>query len=156
MSGMVQVAVAGDVAEAEEMQEILRNAGIDSSVEQSPEEDAVTVLVPEAELETAQDAIEALTDPDDLISEYPGEELRSSPGVEGTAPTGERGLPLAPCSRALAFGKRGFGCSVPSRASMPAACTPAARGGVTGLRRRLGVGEGCETLRPRCGSGRES
>ena len=69
MSGMVHVAVAGDVAEAEEMQEILRNAGIDSSIEQSPEDDAVTVLVPEAELETAQDAIEALTEPDDLISE---------------------------------------------------------------------------------------
>ena len=30
MSAMVQVAVAGDVAEAEEIQEILRNAGIDS------------------------------------------------------------------------------------------------------------------------------
>jgi hypothetical protein len=69
MSNMVQVAVAGDVAEAEEMQEILRNAGIDSSIEQSSEEDAVTVLVPEAELETAQEAIEALTEPDDLISE---------------------------------------------------------------------------------------
>jgi len=66
---MVQVATAGDVAEAEELQEILRNVGIDSSIEQSPEEDAVTVLVPEAELETAQDAIEALTEPDDLISE---------------------------------------------------------------------------------------
>jgi hypothetical protein len=66
---MVRVAVAGDVAEAEEMQEILRNAGIDSSVEQSPDEDAVTVLVPEAELETAQEAIEALTEPDELISE---------------------------------------------------------------------------------------
>jgi hypothetical protein len=66
---MVQVATAGDVAEAEELQEILRNVGIDSSVEQSPEEDAVSVLVPEAELEPAQDAIEALTDPDDLISE---------------------------------------------------------------------------------------
>ena len=69
MSGMVQVATVGDVAEAEEMQEILRTAGIDSSVEQSPEDDAVTVLVPEAELETAQEAIEALTEPDDLISE---------------------------------------------------------------------------------------
>ena len=66
---MVHVATAGDVAEAEELQEILRNAGIDSSVEQLPEEDAVSVLVPEAELETAQDAIEALTEPDDLISE---------------------------------------------------------------------------------------
>ena len=69
MSGMVQVTVAGDVAEAEEMQEILRNAGIDSSIEQAAEDDAVNVLVPEAELETAQDAIEALTEPDDLISE---------------------------------------------------------------------------------------
>jgi len=69
MSGMVQAAVAGDVAEAEEMQEILRNAGIESSIEQAAEEDAVSVLVPEAELETAQDAIEALTEPDELISE---------------------------------------------------------------------------------------
>jgi hypothetical protein len=69
MSAMVQVAMAGDVAEAEELQEILRKAGIDSSAEQSPEEDAVSVLVSEADLETAQDAIEALTEPDDLISE---------------------------------------------------------------------------------------
>ncbi|TML54168.1 MAG: hypothetical protein E6G16_03665 [Actinobacteria bacterium] len=69
MSGMVQVATAGDVAEAEELQEILRNVGIDSSVQQSPEDDAVSVLVPEAELQPAQDAIEALTEPDDLISE---------------------------------------------------------------------------------------
>ena len=66
---MVHVATRGDVAEAEELQDMLRNAGIDSSVEQSPEEDAVSVLVPEAELETAQDVIEALTEPDDLISE---------------------------------------------------------------------------------------
>ena len=69
MSGMVQVATAGDVAEAEELQEILRNVCIDSSVQQSPEDDAVSVLVPEAELQPAQDAIEALTEPDDLISE---------------------------------------------------------------------------------------
>ncbi len=69
MSGMVQVAVAGDVAEAEEMQEILRNAGIESTLEQSDEEDTVTVSVPEAELETAKEAIEALTEPDELISE---------------------------------------------------------------------------------------
>jgi hypothetical protein len=69
MSGKVQLATAGDIAEAEEMQEILRNAGIDSTIEQSPEEDAVNVLVPEAELEPAQDAIEALTEPDELIAE---------------------------------------------------------------------------------------
>ncbi|HZT53986.1 MAG TPA: hypothetical protein VE995_06365 [Gaiellaceae bacterium] len=69
MSGLVQVAVAGDVAEAEELQEILRRAGIDSSITPSPEDDAVSVLVPEADLEIAKDAIEALTEPDDLISE---------------------------------------------------------------------------------------
>ena len=69
MSGMVQLTTAGDVAEAEEVQEILRSAGIESSVEQAPEDDAVNVLVPEAKLETAQDAIEALTEPDDLIAE---------------------------------------------------------------------------------------
>jgi hypothetical protein len=66
---MVQAAIAGDIAEAEEMQEILRNAGIESSIEQMPEDDAVSVLVPEADLEDAQDAIEALTEPDDLLSE---------------------------------------------------------------------------------------
>jgi hypothetical protein len=66
---MVQVAVAGDIAEAEEMQEILRNAGIESTIEPSEEDDAVSVRVPEAELEDAKDAIEALTEPDELISE---------------------------------------------------------------------------------------
>ncbi|MBV8256414.1 MAG: DUF2007 domain-containing protein [Actinobacteria bacterium] len=69
MSGMIQVATAGDVAEAEEMQEILRNAGIESQIAQSVDDDAVSVLVHESELESAQDVIEALTEPDDLISE---------------------------------------------------------------------------------------
>jgi hypothetical protein len=66
---MVQAAIAGDIAEAEEMQEILRNAGIDSTIEPSPEDDAVSILVPEGDLEDAKDAIEALTEPDDLSSE---------------------------------------------------------------------------------------
>ena len=69
MNEMVTAAIAGDIAEAEEMQEILRNAGIDSSIEQSPDDDAVSVLVPEGDLDDALEAIEALTDPDDLISE---------------------------------------------------------------------------------------
>ena len=69
MSGMVQAAVAGDIAEAEEMQEILRNAGIDSLIEQSADADAVSLLVAEGDLEDAQDAIEALTELDDFISE---------------------------------------------------------------------------------------
>ena len=66
---MVQVAVAGDIAEAEELQEILRNAGIVATIEPCEEDDAVSVLVPESELETAQEAIEALTEPDDIIAE---------------------------------------------------------------------------------------
>jgi hypothetical protein len=69
MTGKIQVAVAGDVAEAEELQEILRNAGIESEIEASVEDDAVSILVPEDSLDAAKDAIEALTEPDDLISE---------------------------------------------------------------------------------------
>ena len=68
MGKMVQVAVAGDVSEAEELQEILRAAGIESEVS-SALDDPLTVLVPEASLEEAQDAIEAMTEPDDLIAD---------------------------------------------------------------------------------------
>jgi hypothetical protein len=69
MTRMVQVAVAGDVAEAEELQELLRNAGIEAELEADGEDDPLTVLVPESELEAAQDAIEALSEPDDIIAE---------------------------------------------------------------------------------------
>jgi ribonuclease Z len=69
MSQRVQVAVAGDVTEAEELQEILRNAGIDATVEQAPEDDAVSIFVSESDLEAAQDAIEVLSEPDDIIAE---------------------------------------------------------------------------------------
>ena len=69
MSRMVQVAVAGDVAEAEELQELLRNAGIDAELDAAGDDDPLTVMVPETSLEAAQDAIEALSDPDDLIAE---------------------------------------------------------------------------------------
>lgn len=70
MNTMVQVAVAGDVSEAEEIQAILTNVGIETQLS-TPEDDAdaVTVLVPETDLETALDAIEALTEPDDLVGE---------------------------------------------------------------------------------------
>ena len=68
MGRMVQVAVAGDVSEAEELQEILRAAGIESELS-SALDDPLTVLVPEASLEEAQDAIEAMTEPDDLIAD---------------------------------------------------------------------------------------
>ena len=69
MSRMVQVATAGDVTEAEELQELLRNAGIDAEVEPADTEDGLQVLVPETDLEAAQDAIEALSEPDDIIAE---------------------------------------------------------------------------------------
>jgi len=69
MSAMVQVAVAGDVAEAEEIQEILRNAGIDSQLQAATDDDPLTVLVPESSLDAAQDAIEALTEPDDIVAD---------------------------------------------------------------------------------------
>jgi hypothetical protein len=74
MAGMVQVAVAGDQTEAEEIQTILRSAGIPSelrvAVEQHPaalDDAPQKVLVPESSLEAAQHAIEAMTDPDELI-----------------------------------------------------------------------------------------
>jgi hypothetical protein len=76
MSGLVQVALAENVAEAEELQEILRAAGIDAELETAVEhhpretEDAPQkVLVQESELEAAQHAIESLSDPDDLIAD---------------------------------------------------------------------------------------
>jgi hypothetical protein len=73
---MVQVALAEDIAEAEELQSILRQAGIvselETAVEHHPratENAPQKVLVPESSLEEAQHAIEALTDPDDLVSD---------------------------------------------------------------------------------------
>ena len=69
MEAMVQVALAGDATEAEELQELLRNAGIEATVETQGEDDPLTVLVPAGSLEAAQDAIEALSEPDDLLGE---------------------------------------------------------------------------------------
>ena len=74
MTGMVQVTVAGDLAEAEEIRTILRSAGIPSelqlAVEQHPaalDDSPQKVFVPERSLEEAQHAIESMTDPDELI-----------------------------------------------------------------------------------------
>ena len=73
MSGMVQVALASDVTEGEELQAILSEAGIDSQLEPAVEhhpretDDVPTkVLVPEADVEEALTAIEALSEPDEL------------------------------------------------------------------------------------------
>jgi butyrate kinase len=68
MTGLVRVAVAGDVTEAEEIQEILRAAGIEAELGDG-EDDSVIVSVPESEVEQAQDAIEAMTEPDDIVGE---------------------------------------------------------------------------------------
>ena len=65
MARMVQVVVAGDSAEAEELQELLANAGIEAEIGTEGDDDPLTVMVPEDSLEAAKDAIEALTEPDD-------------------------------------------------------------------------------------------
>jgi hypothetical protein len=65
MTRMVQVAIAGDVTEAEELQELLRDAGIVAEITAETDDDPLKVLVPEGSLEAAEDAIEALTEPDD-------------------------------------------------------------------------------------------
>lgn len=67
---MVLVAVAGDVTEAEELQDLLRSAGIRSELRPTADEaDALDVLVPDEQLDAAKDAIEALTDPDGLVAD---------------------------------------------------------------------------------------
>jgi hypothetical protein len=73
---LVQVAVAGDVAEAEELQELLSAAGIESQLEPAVEHDPealddppLKVLVSESEVEEARDAIEVLTELEDEDAE---------------------------------------------------------------------------------------
>lgn len=68
MSHLVQAAVAGDATEAEEIQELLRAAGISSELRSSEEADALEVFVSDEQLDEAKDAIEALTEPDGLIT----------------------------------------------------------------------------------------
>ena len=72
MTRLVQVAVAGDVTEAEELQDLLSAAGIESQLEPAVEHDPeahddppLKVLVSEGAVEEARDAIEALTELDD-------------------------------------------------------------------------------------------
>jgi hypothetical protein len=76
MTRMVQVAVAGDVTEAEELESILQAAGIAARLEPAVDhhpaetEDAPQkVLVPETSLEAAMHAIESLSDPDDIVAD---------------------------------------------------------------------------------------
>lgn len=76
MSELVQVSAAGDVAEAEELERILAEAGITATLRGATAEHPdghgdgpVSVLVAADAVEAARDAIEALTEPDDLIAE---------------------------------------------------------------------------------------
>ena len=71
---MVQVTVAADVSEAEEIQTILREVGIPSELETAVEHHPTAtddvpqkVLVPETSLEAAQEAIEAAVDQDEPL-----------------------------------------------------------------------------------------
>jgi hypothetical protein len=76
MTQMVQVVLADGVVDAEEVQTILANAGIESQLEPAVDhhpagtEDAPQkVLVPESKLEEALEAIEALSEPDELVGD---------------------------------------------------------------------------------------
>lgn len=76
MTDMVQAVLAEDITEAEEIQSILAAAGIESELEtavehhpRSTEDAPQKVLVPESSLEAALDAIESMTDPDELVSD---------------------------------------------------------------------------------------
>ena len=84
MTSLVQVAVAGDVTEAEQLQELLTAAGIASQLELAAEHDPeatddppLKVLVPENDVEAARDAIEALAEEsDEELGEPLGGRLR--------------------------------------------------------------------------------
>jgi hypothetical protein len=76
VTALVQVALAETVAEGEEIESILREAGIEveleSAVDHHPREvddTPLKVLVPEDQLEAAREAIEAMTEPEDPDAE---------------------------------------------------------------------------------------
>jgi type III secretory pathway lipoprotein EscJ len=58
MTEMVQVALAGDATEAEEIQALLDDAGIESEIAPDDDSDSLKILVPEEAVESAQDVIE--------------------------------------------------------------------------------------------------
>lgn len=72
MTRLVQVTIAGDVAEGEQLQELLAAAGIESQLEAAVEHDAdalddppLKVLVAESDIDEARDAIDALAELED-------------------------------------------------------------------------------------------
>jgi type III secretory pathway lipoprotein EscJ len=58
MSEMVQIALAEDASEAEQIQALLVDAGIDSQVSPDEDSDSLKILVAEDAVEAAQDVIE--------------------------------------------------------------------------------------------------
>jgi hypothetical protein len=69
---LVQVAVAGDVTEGEQLQDLLSAAGIESHLEPATEHHATAlddaplkVLVAESDVDEAIDALEVLSEPED-------------------------------------------------------------------------------------------
>ena len=72
MTRHVQVTIAGDVAEGEQLQELLAAAGIESQLEAAVEHDPdalddppLKVLVAESDIDEARDAIDALAEIED-------------------------------------------------------------------------------------------
>ncbi|OFW75676.1 MAG: hypothetical protein A2Y55_01355 [Actinobacteria bacterium RBG_16_68_12] len=72
MTRLVQVAVAGDVTEAEQLKDMLSAAGIESHFEMAIEHEPgamddppLKVLVAEADVDAARDAIETLGEPEE-------------------------------------------------------------------------------------------
>ena len=69
MSEMVQVALADDATEAEEIQALLEDAGIESAIEPNDESDSLKILVSEDAVERAQDVIELAPADDETLPE---------------------------------------------------------------------------------------
>jgi type III secretory pathway lipoprotein EscJ len=69
MNEMVQVAVAEDATEAEEIQALLADAGIESEVSPDDDSDALKILVPESSVDAAQDVIELAPADEEAIPE---------------------------------------------------------------------------------------
>ena len=72
MTRLVQVAVAGDVTEAEQLKDMLSAAGIEShfemAIEHQPgamDDPPLKVLVAETDVDAARDAIETLGEPEE-------------------------------------------------------------------------------------------
>ena len=72
MTRLVQVAVAGDVTEAEQLKDMLSAAGIEAHFEMAIEHEPgamddppLKVLVAEADVDAARDAIETLGEPEE-------------------------------------------------------------------------------------------